>query len=181
MKLHTLAISTLMLAMSACTAAPAPDESNGPLASLELALTGSDAEANVYRLRNATFSIDGYSQVSGQGGYGYVNTSISSEDSIDDVLLTTRLLPGSYSVGLVGSDWYLERVTPNGAVRVQEAVLLSAQSQYVWLSEGGVSQVYFQFGADGTLIDFRHGDLTIGISVERAPGAYDDDDAGVTL
>jgi hypothetical protein len=172
-----------ILACTQATSVSAPEEAEG---SLSLALIGGDAHGHSYRLRNAEFEIYGcadYSYTSsgqqagtggnsGQGG-GPVCTSIivSSEDDPDAALITRRLIPGYYNVTLLGG-WNLEEQTPAGWTAVGQAILLSptSQSAYVW--DRGQSQVYFSFGVGGDLIDFRHGDLGIGIEVEQ-PGDRD--------
>jgi hypothetical protein len=42
-------------------------------------------------------------------------------------------------------------------------VLLSPATQYACICDRGNTAVDYRFGVDGTLIDFRHGDLDIGI------------------
>jgi hypothetical protein len=155
-----------MLGVLGCAAqAPQPPPTSEPTATLQLALTGVDDQAQQYRLRNATFSIYGYAQTP---PYPTVDTSVSSEDDLDHDFLSTRLLPGNYTITLQNPDWYLERIASDGtAERVAKSVLLSAQSQPFSLYEGGTTQVYFTFGAGGDLIDFRHGSLSIGITVQR--------------
>ena len=156
----------LLLAAWGCSApASGSRESNEPTASVQLALTGVDGEAQRYRLRNAAFAINGSTF---DPPYQSINTAISSEDDLENDFLTTRLLPGSYTISLTNADWYLERLHEDGsAERVEKAVLLSSPSVSFFASQGSTAQVYFLFGADGDLIDFRHGDLQIGISVQR--------------
>jgi hypothetical protein len=133
---------------------------------IEVALTGVDAELQEYRLRAATFDITGTRYTDGQD----VSLSVSSESDLDNPVLTTRLFYGNYSVTLHSEDWYLERITDDGAERVEQALLLSPAMQYATVYQGGVSRMTFQFGVDGELIDFYGGDLEIGIGVQRAPG-----------
>ena len=63
--------------------------------------------------------------------------------------------------------WHRQSVPQNSFV--EQAVLLSEPTQYAYLWSGSSTDVYFRFGVDGELIDFRHADLNIGIEIER-PG-----------
>jgi hypothetical protein len=156
----------------ACNSQAGPQSSSEtrkdePVGMLQLSLTGVDSQMQQYRLRAATFDIQGTRYTD----YQSVSTSVSSETDIDNPFVRARLFYGSYSVSLRPEDWYMERITPDGAQRVDQAVLLSTQSMSVYVQQGGVSQIGFQFGVDGELIDFLGGDLDIGISVQRAPNA----------
>jgi hypothetical protein len=187
-----IVFSLLLLGVVAC-AQGSVETSDAKTGALALALTGSDAHGVAYRLRNATFEIYGCpgggdysvaaagapgSAFAGSGGSAggpvmnpCVWTTISSEDNPDAAVLTKRLVPGYYTINLQG-DWYLEEMTSAGPQRVAQALLLngSTQSTYVW--DNGNAMVSFQFGVGGDLIDFRHGDLSIGIQVEQ-PGDHD--------
>jgi len=167
------------LAAAACNPQGAAIEPGEPAGTLRLALTGMDDAAQVYRLRNAVFEVSGYSYIDSQ----YYVREVSSEDDVDAELISERFLPGSYTVSLRNEDWYLERLTAGGVVeRVEQAVLLSARSQFAGIADNQTTQVHFQFGVDGTLIIFHGGDLEIGISVVRAQagsGGAVGPDAGV--
>lgn len=93
---------------------------------------------------------------------------LSSEVDPNAEALVRKVLPGYYTVAL-RDGWYLERQTASGVERVEKVVLLSPrnQSSHVW--DGGTARVNYQFGVDGTLIDFRNGDLSVEIDVVR-PG-----------
>jgi hypothetical protein len=83
-------------------------------------------------------------------------------------VITRRVVPGSYYVTFqTGQPWYIEHVTPRGPERVSQAVLLSNVSQYANVYDRGTTSVFYRFGVDGQVIDFRHGDIRIGITVER--------------
>ncbi len=157
---------------------------------VKLALTAADSAGVQYRLRNAEFEIRGYPDgyypgmwweddggvsagAGGRPGYppGYVSIVVSTETDPDAAFITTRLIPGSYDIALLNDDWYLERTTADGVERVEQAVLLSPRYQYVYVWDGGVAYVNFTFGVDGELIDFRSGELQIGISIEK-PGEH---------
>jgi hypothetical protein len=133
------------------------------LGGLSLALTSVDSQGRPYCLRNATFTIS--------QDYWYYDggvpetTVLSTEDDPNANQLTVRLVPGQYRVTL-GGDWYIERLSAGGAERVQQVVLLDDPSQFTYVSQNWNSELHYQFGVDGTLIDFRHGDLTIDIGIE---------------
>ncbi|MEY4512461.1 MAG: hypothetical protein RLZZ450_4583 [Pseudomonadota bacterium] len=141
------------------------------LGGLSLSLTSGDSRGRTYRLRNATFSI--------ANDYWYYDggvpqtTVLSTEDDPTADQLTVRLVPNSYRVTL-GGDWYIERLTANGAERIQQVVLLNGDSQYAYVNQDWNTEIHFQFGVDGTLIDFRHGDLNIDIDIEL-PGDHSAD------
>lgn len=161
-----IAIASLLCVLVGC-AADAAEGNDGETGTLALSLVGSDAGQQTYRLRAATFDIQGTRYYD----YQSVSTSVSSESDPDGAFLRARLFPGSYSVSLRPGEWYLERIGENGSERVQQAVLLSSATQSAYVQQGYVSQVAFQFGVDGELIDFIGSDLDIGITVQRAPDA----------
>jgi hypothetical protein len=153
---------------------------------LSVALVGTDRSGQQYRLRNATFEIYGYGEYSDTGaaaqagspnlgegggfnGYGDYYHVVSSDDEPNASVITEKLVPGSYYVTLYSGTWYLERLTSSGPERVQQAVLLSEPTQYAYVRDGGTSSLYYTFGVDGQLIDFRSGELNININIEH-PG-----------
>jgi hypothetical protein len=169
------------LLLASCTQAVEPD-SETESGMLSLALTAVDSQGANYRLRNAEFEVYGYPDyqystpsMGGSGGRGgggsdsFYQENFSTETDPDAEAITARLVPGYYNITLINDDWYLERTNEMGAERVEQVVLLSPryQSTYVW--DGGVAQVNYRFGVDGELIDFRSGELRIGIEIER-PG-----------
>jgi hypothetical protein len=138
--------------------------STNELGALSFELTASDTSGRQYRLRNAQFNVTGYTSWDG----GFSNTVLSSETDPDAPAISTRLVPGSYNVGL-GGNWYIERITASGPERVAKVALLSEPYQYVYIYRDGTTYVTYRFGVDGDLIDFRHGDLNISIQIEQ-PG-----------
>jgi hypothetical protein len=134
---------------------------------LEFALTGTDSSGRQYRLRNAEFEVYGYSYY----GDGYTPpTILSSEEDPNAPYISRTFVPGDYYVNFLSYDWYLERLgTDGGYEPVQQAVLLSQRWQYAYLWDNSTSYVFYRFGVDGELIDFRHADLNIGIEIEQ-PG-----------
>src|SRR5262249_39831593 len=93
--------------LGACNSTPTtpagtPTDRTGPL---NVALTAM-TNGHQYRLRRAPFPIVGPSQV-----------TLSSESAPDAPALTAELEVGSYTSEL-GGPWFLERLDPNGPVRV---------------------------------------------------------------
>jgi hypothetical protein len=152
-------------------AAPMRDDDRS-VGTLVLTLTGSDRHGQRYRLRNAEFDISGYNYLYPEAPTTQI--TVSTETDLDAPSIVTEVVPGQYGVTLSNRFWYLEKLTDQGAERVDDAVLLSPESQYVYVSQDGTSRVYFAFGVDGELIDFRHGTIEIGILIEHP----DDEDAG---
>lgn len=151
---------------------PIAGEEQG-IGTLVLNLTGTDRQGQQYRLRNAEFDLGGYYY------YPYPGTqpaliTVSTETDLDSPVISTEVVPGQYYVTLSNHLWYLEKVTAQGSERVDNAVLLSPETQYAYVNDNGTSSVSFAFGVDGELIDFRHGTIEIGITIEH-PGDGDDD------
>ncbi|HKU37526.1 MAG TPA: hypothetical protein VJR89_05245, partial [Polyangiales bacterium] len=176
-------IGCAALALAACAQAVKDSDQEAETGVLSLALTAQDSQGKTYRLRNAQFEVYGYPDYQypapqpPMGGFGYGGTGSSNyyyeqfktEDDPDAEAIVAKLVPGYYNITLLNDDWYLERATDTGHERVEKAVLLTPryQSTYVW--DGGVAQVNYRFGVDGELLDFRSGELRIGIEIER-PG-----------
>lgn len=157
---------------------PSHDES--AVSGLTLALTSADSQNRLYRLRAATFTVQRQdSWWGGDAGSASSSTTLFTEDDPDADQLSVRLTPGAYTVEL-GGEWYLERITPNGPERVEQVVLLGAPVQFAFVDSGWNYDVEFRFGVDGTLIDFRYGDLNIGIGIEL-PGEQGSRDAGIQV
>lgn len=170
MRLWTILISAFALALTACnydTSTNVPGDTAETVGTMQLLLTGVSSSMQEYRLRDATFDIQGTRYTD----YQSVSTSVSSEAEPDAAVARARLFYGNYTVSLRAEDWYLERVTPTGSERVAAAVLVSIQPQYVSIQQGAVSRVAFQFGVDGELVDFLGGELEIGIDVRELPDA----------
>jgi hypothetical protein len=169
----------IALSLAACGDGD-PTPGNGPqtapesLGELELRLTGADSAGVPYRLRNAQFTIWGYPDYatgSPDGGFFPFVTTVSTETDPDAPLITLRVVPGYYNVNLDSPAWYLERKADTTWERVEQAILLGSTSTGTSVWNGGVSQVFYRFGVDGELIDFRAGDLQIGIEIEK-PGEF---------
>jgi hypothetical protein len=167
-----LALAIAFGAVSCAEDGPIDDENTDEseetkVGNLTLSLTGYDSEGRQYRLRNGQFYVAnsyGYYGCFGCDGGANV-TVLSTELDPNAATLTTTLVPGTYVVQLQ-DNWYIERLTPTGPERIERAVLLSEPLQYSWIYHGGASYLEYRFGVDGDLIDFRHGELTIGSEFE---------------
>ncbi len=164
-----LLLIALVLCLPGCGTDPGTESaaSHEEVGTLQLALRGVAPDMQVYRLRHATFGVQGVRYSDFQG----VSSTLSSESDLENEVLRSRLFYGSYTVDLRPEGWYLERLTPEGPQRVARAVLLSSPQQGVFVQQGGVSRIAFQFGVDGELIDFQGGDLEIAIDIRQAPDA----------
>ena len=178
MNLKALVVATLATTYLACNGqAPPPQdlEPKGPYGTLALNLTGSDSKGRQYRLREAEFDVAPYTYYYPGDPYQQSNViTLSTEADPDAATLTARLVPGTYTVTLSNRLWYLERLTEEGYEQVEQAVLLSPAQNYVYVYDRGTSDVFFTFGVDGEVIDFRHGDVRINILIQTP-----DEDGGV--
>jgi hypothetical protein len=143
---------------------PAGQTEQDAVSGISLALRTVDSQGVSYRLRNATFTV--YSDTwYYDGGAAPAGQVLSTETDPDADRLNLRLVPGPYRVEL-GGDWYLERLGVNGPERVEQVVLLTESVQWTYVYNGWNSDLDYRFGVGGELVDFRHGDLNIDISVE---------------
>ena len=166
-----MVVAIISTACLACTGQTGDGGDEDELGTLSLSLTGTDRHGTQYRLRQAEFDVTSQ--------YYYPDPTqrvitLSTETDPMAPTLTARLVAGYYTVTLSNRLWYLERLGPNGIERVEEAVLLSEPTVYTYVYDGGTTDVYFTFGVDGELIDFRAGKLRIRINVELP-----DEDGGV--
>src|SRR5262245_66672797 len=81
---------------AACTA----DRADTKTGVMQMALGAQGSLGNVYRLRQATFSITGPSSI-----------ALSSEDFLNESQIVVQLRTGDYSIAL-GSGYFLARPTP---------------------------------------------------------------------
>lgn len=180
MNLKATLVAALATTILACSgqAPPRQDvEPEGPFGTLALNLTGRDSQGRQYRLREAEFDVAPYSYYYPGDPYYQQNINVitlSTETDPDAPTLSARLIPGTYTVTLSNRLWYLERLTEDGFEPVEKAVLLSQPTVYAYVYDRGTSDVYYSFGVDGDIIDFRHGNVRINIQVQTP-----DEDGGV--
>lgn len=148
------------------------DGTTGRVGQLALPLTTQGASGVTYRLRDATFVINGWSYGgsagSSMGGSGGNPTTVvvSSEDDPDAATISVSLEEGQYSVELQPG-WYFEKITPAGSEAV-EATLLSANPQWAWVSRHSTWFAEFQFGLGGREI-WLNGELNLGVVLYEDP------------
>lgn len=169
MRINGLLAFALLAALGCSSEGAKPEAGDeGQNGTLALMLSATDAQGESYRLRNAEFSISGYSYVSGQ--YVYTNTTVSSETDPELPVVRALLLEGYYDVTFNdASGWYFEHVTPAGAEPVEKSTLLGAASQSTYIYRGSTTPISFAFGVNGELVDFLGGQLEIGVTVEQPP------------
>lgn len=119
---------------------------------VRMALTGTSVEGNLYRLRAATFTID-----------GPASAGFATEDDPNLTVLSADLPPGAYTSTL-GGDWYLERQDGASFVPV-DATLVSANPADFTVNAQVASDLVYQFATDGTIVTIGDGSVNISIDV----------------
>jgi hypothetical protein len=138
------------------------------LGQMRLPLTTQGASGASYRLRNATFDVQSqYYSGSAGGSAGPGHVVVSSETDPDATNISLSLEEGYYNVEL-RPGWSMEKTSSSGTETV-EATLLSASSQWVYVSRLSTSWAEFSFGIGGREIWFN-GQLNIAIDVQETPG-----------
>jgi hypothetical protein len=166
-----MVVAIMATACAACAGqTPSDQQQDDVLGTLALNLVGSDRHGTQYRLREAEFDVTQYNYYP-QPVQNVI--TLSTETNPMASTLDAKLPPGTYTVTLSNRLWYLERLSSNGPERVENSVLLSEASVYTYIYDRGTTDVYFTFGVDGELIDFRSGKLRVNIQIELP-----DDDAG---
>ena len=170
MKREILMALALTLIGAACddgsAARPTTDtnEASG-LGSIKISLVGMDSKGTQYRLRGADFLIAKEGQAGSDSGTTPLET-LSTELDPSAAYLSTRLGPGMYQVTLQGA-WYIERLDPAGAQRVERATLLGEATQRTNVAGGAApAMVFYRFGIDGDVVDFDTGELRIGVDFQ---------------
>jgi hypothetical protein len=156
---------------------PTSSSEAGELGSINLSLIGTDSKGTQYRLRGAELLIAKES-TSGIDAGTTPLTTLSTELDPDAAYLSARLAPGIYQVTLLGA-WYIERIGPTGAERVERAALLGDATQRTHVTGGGsAALVFYRFGIDGDVIDFDTGELRIGVDFQQPRDSGVDAGAG---
>lgn len=161
-RISSLLLSGVLLAgtpfVSGCAVDSASEvESFGQV---RMALTGTSVEGNLYRLRAATFTIE-----------GPASAVLATEENPDITVLSADLPPGAYTSTL-GGNWYLEREDGVGFVPV-EAMLISANPADFQVNAQVASELVYQFSTDGTIVTIGDGSVDISIEVIEV-GATDE-------
>ena len=139
------------------------EESPTPMGSIGLALVGQAPSGARYRLREGSIVVAG--PVSSQ----YFDTELDP----DRVALSARVPVGDYRAFLQDG-WYLERLDPSGAVRIEDAEYVSSNPVEFMVAANRRSVVPLRFRVGDEPIDMTEGDFDIIIEVEEGePSAGD--------
>lgn len=141
-----------------CMAAGCSLEGDLPVdGEMRVGLMGEGPSGQIYRLRDAVFTVDG--------------TNLSTESVPDgDATIATILDAGDYDV-LLQNGWRVERLVAGGAFSDVEATLASANPAAVSIVALETTDVTFTFDISGEgSVPFDRGTLEIGV-------AFNDDDA----
>lgn len=158
--------------ISACTETSPSESPFGDYGQIRLALEAKGPSGKTYRLRDATFSIDQtYTEYSDDTEYPI---TLSTEDDIESTELSATVVPGSYRVRL-SSDWRMEVIEYDGSAKDVDAVLLSSESRSIYVYNGQTYFVEYIFGIGTDIVEFRRGDIKIGIQIEEDDSGVDDD------
>ena len=148
-------------AAAGCTIQMAPDETQSPEASVgtvSLDLRGTAPNGNVYRLRNATFTIS----------TNPVTTLSSDGANLDAPVITTTLPAGSYTATLANG-WILERQTAANVFGQVTATVNNATPMFGIVANQTTSLI-FQFTTNGQVVTVGNGTLNINIGITETGG-----------
>ncbi|HKO47198.1 MAG TPA: hypothetical protein VJV79_05720 [Polyangiaceae bacterium] len=177
-----LAGSFGVVGLSGCSGAGGDEGDSKALGQIGLPLTTQGASGVTYRLRNATFVVQGqsYSYVDAAGAGGTSGNPgtviVSSETNPNASNISLSLEEGYYNVRLLPG-WSMEKATSAGAQPV-EATLLSAASQWLYVSRQSTSWAEYSFGIGGREI-WLNGKLNITIGVQETPQGAGGEGPGV--
>ena len=149
-RLAALCVRLALLASPACSGGTHVE---GIVGTMRLALTSGD-DTRSYRLREATFAIDGATPL-----------ELSSEASLDSPQLTQVLPVGDYRVTLLDG-WHLERLEGQGTTEV-EASLSSDNPVDFSIEPGLTTLINYRFQTTDALLVLGDGNLSLGIQVDE--------------
>ena len=147
---HCATIALALFALSACSHAP---EAQG-LGTLSLALTTTTESGVTYRLRGAALILNGATDATINLDAAYVDAPV----------IAVRIAAGDYELGLK-EGWYLERNAGQGYHAVA-ATLVSANPQFLALSDGETTSVALNFQAGADALTLATGALEIDLDVK---------------
>jgi hypothetical protein len=145
---------------SACqdTSTPPPEDfGSAHTGTVELPLIAQSSSGVTYRLRDATFELE---------GPAFVTIDTRDEAAADDASLELDLPTGSYAAKLL-EGWRLVRVEDDGSESGVSALLTSANPLSFSIGEGVITPVVFRFKLASGDVDF--GGAEIGIDVDDSP------------
>jgi hypothetical protein len=151
-------MSRLVLSLAACgltACAPSPE-----VGRVDLALTGQSASGVVYRLRDATLTVDD------EGPAPAV--VYRTEDDPGRPVISDVLDAGAYRLA-IEPGWRLERVAADGTATAIGATMLSANPQLFSITADATTRVALRFRAEGDVVELGDGDLEVVLEVEDTP------------
>lgn len=151
----------LVIAVPVAIMAACGGNSSTTNGALTMKLTG-ESNGVTYRLRNATFDINGPEIA-----------TVDTEDDPEATSIDLSLSSGHYEV-LLRDGWALQRMDAEGPTTVQ-ATLVSANPLETEIIAGSRSHSVFRFSTDGGIVDIGTGELSITFEVD----GVDSDDGGV--
>jgi hypothetical protein len=128
----------------------------GDVGRMDLALAAQTSSGTIYRLREATISVDGPA----------AQLVFHTEDDPDRVLIQAPTPAGHYALTL-RDGWHLERIGADGVASTVAATLVSANPQSFEVESGQTTQVKLRFAVDGRQVQTGDGGLGIGIEVDE--------------
>jgi hypothetical protein len=113
----------------------------------------------IYRLRQATFDVDGFSA-------GPVHQELRGDDNPESLVVETFLPPGSYQINL-RDGWFVERVDPLlGTAVPVPAQLLASTFQTFTIESNGETSVLYPFLVDSNQVTFGPpGRVSVGVGI----------------
>ncbi len=146
--------------LSACQDTSTPPQDIGAAeetGTVELPLLAQSSSGVTYRLRDATFELQ---------GPAYVSIDTRDEAAADDAALELDLPTGAYTAHLLDG-WRLVRVEDDGSESGVDAHLASPNPVAFSIGEGVITPVLFRFQVGSADVDF--GGAEIGIEVIDTP------------
>jgi hypothetical protein len=149
--LGTMLVACVPAMVVACSAQPDGQEEASSSGTVSMALS-TVTNGTQYRLHGATFTIAGPTA-----------TQLVTSDDPAQSVLTATLDVGSYTATLQ-SGWVLERSDGTSFVPV-DATVVSANPATFQITDGGTTNLTYQFNTNGTIITIGTGTLNLSISV----------------
>jgi hypothetical protein len=135
-----------------------PSSQKEATGTVSLALNGTSSSGTLYRLRNAVVDLSGTS-----------TASVSTEDHLDESLISLELLAGAYLAELE-PEWALEKQLADGTFETVRAILTSPNPQGFTVVDQAVTDVVLNFRAGDDIVAFGNGRVHLSVNVDDGPG-----------